>query len=130
MILWKMKDYFNNYNINKKEVLLMVNHFIKKELGFLFESEESLDDFVVLYWSGLNENVKSSDIDTFGWASVADDIYMVLGQTPLEVGDFVAVEIGSYYSCSGNPELIHVGELVDIPVENQDGDFVGSYKFV
>lgn len=107
----------------------MDNRFIKRELGFLFKNEDSLNDFVVRYWSELNENFKSSDIDTFGWASVADDIYMVLGQTPLQVGDFVTVEIGSYYSRSGNPELIHVGELVEIPVENQHGDFIGYYKF-
>lgn len=107
----------------------MYNHFIKKELGFLFESDESLNSFVSEYFSQLNSKVVATDIDSFNWSSVADDVYMVLGQTPLQVGDFVTVEIGSYYSRSGNPELIHVGELVEIPVENQDGDFVGSYKF-
>lgn len=107
----------------------MENHFIKKELGHLFTTEEAAIEFANIYWNELKDSARTSEIDTYGWDSVADDISHTVGQMIVESGDFVEIEISSGQTKSGNPELILVGELVDVPTENEDGDYDGDYKF-
>lgn len=111
-----------------------------EKLQQLFINQESMKEFQERY---LAEYRGENEIDYFGWDSVLDDIYEVAGQSILEVGDFVTIEIGSTFTKSRNPELIEVGQLVEIPVPDPDyandpefndktgyiGDYVGDYKF-
>lgn len=105
----------------------MGNYFVIRELGSLFETTEAAVDFAQSYWDELKEDRRTSEMDTYGWESVADDIIETIGQGVYEEGDFVNIEIGSYWTKSGNPELIHVGELASVPELNEDGDFKGEY---
>lgn len=111
-----------------------------KKLQQLFTNEKSMKDFQESYLAAYRGEY---EIEYFGWDSVADDIYEALGQTPVEAGDFLNVEISSTFTKSHNPELIDVGQLVEVPVPDPDqledpdfndetgflGDYVGDYKF-
>ena len=111
-----------------------------EKLQQLFVNEESMRSFQESY---LNAYRGNHEIDYFGWDSVVDDIYETAGQSILDVGDFVTIEISSTFTKSKNPELIEVGQLVEIPVPDPDqandpdfndetgfiGDYVGDYKF-
>lgn len=115
------------YAIKLKGASKMENYFVVRELGSLFETAEAAVEFAKTYWDELKEDRRTSEMDTFGWDSVADDINETLGHGVYEEGDFVNIEIGSYWTKSGNPELVHVGEIKTIPMLNEDGDFEGEY---
>ena len=110
------------------------------KLQELFVDETSMRDFQERYLAAYKGD---HEIECFGWDAVADDIYNTLGSYILEIGRFPEIEIGSFYTNSGNPELIEVGELVGMPVPDPDqvndpdyndetgfiGDYVGNYEF-
>ena len=110
----------------------------------LFKSEESMNQFKERYFEAFNkERLYEDDIKYINWDSVADDIYLAFQNYNLTVGDLVDIELGQYYSKTGNPVMIHVGEIVEIPVPDPEhlddpayndgdvflGDFVGDYRF-
>lgn len=112
------------------------------EMSNLFLDYDSMIYFKEYYVSKLKN--KPKELYLYGWESVADDISEACGQSILNVGEGVEIEISSTFTASGNPELIPVGELVEIPVPDPEmvndpyyidetgyiGDYVGQYKFV
>lgn len=119
-------------NIRKREM---------NEMRNVFKDYDSMIYFKEVYVSKLK--MKPEELYQYGWESVADDISEACGQSILNVGEGVEIEISSTFTASGNPELIPVGELVEIPVPDPEmindsyyldetgyiGDYVGDYKF-
>lgn len=116
---------------------------MNKKLKELFIDEYSMHEFMGGYFSMYKTpTLSEEDIDCFGWDAVADEINSVLGQGMYDVCNWVMVEIGSMHTLSGNPELITVGYLVEMPVPDPEqendpdyndetgfiGDYVGNYK--
>lgn len=110
------------------------------QLKQYFTNEKSMRTFQESYLSAYRGDY---EIEYFGWDSVADDINETLGQGIYEVGDFATIEISGTFTKSRNPELIEVGQLVEVPIPDPEqvndpdfnddtgffGDYVGGYRF-
>lgn len=65
----------------------------------------------------------------YNWEPVYDEVLYACGQTWYEVGDWVSIEINSAESVTGNPEIIEVGPLVEVPIFDENDDGEGRYLF-
>ena len=109
----------------------------------LFTDTDAAADFMERYFSMYETpNLEADEVDLFGWDAVADEITHQLGQGAYEVGNFLEIEIGRTHTRNGNPELVTVGRIAEMPIPDPEqindpeyndesgfiGDWVGQYK--
>lgn len=112
-----------------------------EKLSELFDTEDSMYEFMDSYFNLYETDLTIDNIEEFNWDKVAIEIKELLLMGEYEICDNVLIEISKEYTKSKTKEMLIVGYLVEKPEqsseqelienvqdENGNGNESGSYK--
>lgn len=90
------------------------------KLSELFDTEESMYEFMVSYFELYETALTIDEIDLFDWDKVAEEIQELLVTGEYNECDNILIEIDENHTKSKEKEMLMVGYLVEKPVADSE----------